>query len=72
MQKVDSWFPRGYKYNWDEITDGHVWIARKGEDFTCTTRSFDNQLRSQAEARNLKVRIKVSGNKVQFQFYGNT
>ena len=56
------------KYNWNELTDGSIWEATQGKDFTSTPISFRTLLRYQAKIRSLKVEVHVSGNIVWFQF----
>lgn len=59
---------RPSKYAWDELTDGGIWKAKYGEDFTSTTISFRTLLRYQAKARSLKVEVHIRGKTVWFQF----
>lgn len=45
------------KYPWRQWTDGSIWKAKQGEDFTCEPNSFVSSLR--AKASNPKLRVKV-------------
>lgn len=77
MERFDSWEAAGFsegslgnirKYDWNEVTDGSIWQAKQGEDFTCTTASFQNQVRNQAKTRHLKAHIEIRDKTVRFQF----
>lgn len=69
MERADNWdgFARG-KYNWKELSDGHVWVAQHGEDFTCTTESFRSVLSHYARRHNLTVEVHVEREIVRFKF----
>lgn len=57
-------------YPWDEWTDGSIYQAFPGDDFTCKVESFRSTLSGVAAARTMKVRSKLeSDGSVVFQFY---
>lgn len=59
---------RPNKYDWEELTDGSIWDAKQGEDFTSTIRGFRTLLSYQAKTRRLKVKVQARGKIVRFQF----
>jgi len=42
-------------YPWTEWTDGSVWRAKEGEDFTCSPSSFQTALHIRARQEGLEV-----------------
>lgn len=56
------------KYNWTKWTDGKVYRARKGRDFTCTRDGFRSAVYRIAQRRKLDVSIVLRGDTVEFQF----
>lgn len=61
---------RKSKYNWQEMTDGNVRIAVRGEDYSGKDESFMNSLYAYARKNNLAVTCQkvVEENGVVFQF----
>lgn len=43
------------EHPWDEWLNGKAWLLKKGEDYTCTTRSFIGNARGVAKTRGLTV-----------------
>lgn len=43
------------RYPWDQWTNGSLWQATEGEDFTCSLRSFISNLQTVSRKRGLKV-----------------
>jgi hypothetical protein len=57
-------------YPWDEWTDGSIYQATPGDDFTCKVESFRSTLSGVAAARSMKVRSRLlDDSSVVFQFY---
>lgn len=56
-------------YPWDEWTDGSIWRAKEGEDFTCSPASFQTALHLRARQEN---KVVTTGSPetgiVEFQF----
>jgi hypothetical protein len=44
-------------YPWDEWFDGNFWRLIQGEDFDCSIRSMEHQLRKKAVSKGLKVSV---------------
>ena len=56
-------------YPWREWTNGEVWIATKGEDFTVSMTSFQTGLSNRATRENLAVKYtSPDGKQVFFRF----
>ncbi|MCX4800580.1 hypothetical protein OG594_02645 [Streptomyces sp. NBC_01214] len=61
---------RPAKYPWAEwITPETTWKATQGLDFTAEPRNFANQLHKRAARMRLKVRTRIVGKTVWFEFY---
>lgn len=65
---------RPVKYPWDLWVNGQQHVARKGLDFSVTVESFCSILYGRAtsestESTTVKVRTKIEGDSVYFQFY---
>lgn len=63
-------------YDWDTITDGSVWVARRGEDFFQSAKSYASALYWKARRLGIKVRVwyldgtwATDFDTVQFVFY---
>ena len=54
--------------DWDKATNGNVWLATKGQDFTCATRTFASRLYQAAKRHRTKVTVRLLPNSVAFQF----
>jgi hypothetical protein len=59
---------RGTKYPWSDWTNGQVWLAKEGKDFTCGVSGFRSALCIAAGRRGLKVSARVRPEGVYFQF----
>lgn len=58
------------KYPWSEWTDGRVWSVTEGVDISQPARNFSaGTLTATASRYGMKVRRRVQGNTVIFQFY---
>lgn len=71
MERVDNWpsnIADTKKYKWSELCDGHVWVAKHGEDFICSRESFRNVLTSYAKRHDLEVEIHTKDEIVRFKF----
>jgi hypothetical protein len=57
-------------YPWPEWTNGKVWRARQGEDFTVTTASFQTALHQRARHQGICVQTgSPEKGVVEFRFY---
>lgn len=52
--------PKPSLYPWHEWTDGHIWEARQGRDYTTSTKSFKDSLKYQAKTRRMTLKLDVS------------
>lgn len=59
------------KYPWSEWTDGQVWLAVAGEDFTCAPESFRAVLHNRATFERLSVSVRKCPDGMAFQFSRN-
>ncbi|ORT48408.1 hypothetical protein [Frankia sp. KB5] len=57
------------RYPWHEWTDGAVWAVRRGEDFYIDPGQFRVTLAVRASRIGKRVRVRVDGDVVKFQFY---
>jgi hypothetical protein len=56
-------------YDWEKWTDGSVWRAKEGEDFTCSPQSFQTALHQRARQQHLDVTTgSPEPGTVEFQF----
>lgn len=68
VKELDSFTPTRKRYPWKRWTNGKVYLAKQGVDFTCTIQGFRNVLYGQAGARGLKVKVALKGDCVEFVF----
>lgn len=59
----------GYKYPWQEWTDGQPREAVRGVDYTCPDNSFRTACHQAARIRGLRVAVRITESGVAFQFY---
>ncbi len=59
---------RSSGYPWDEWTDGSVWLAEPGTDYTCSTANFRSLLWKTAQRKGLTVTVRAHADGVAFQF----
>jgi len=60
-------------YPWSEWTDGAVWRAREGEDFSCSPASFQTALHLRARQQGLSVSTgSPEPGIIEFQFLPKT
>lgn len=58
--------------DWDKVTNGQPWLATKGQDFNCATRTFASRLYQAARRHKMQVAVRLLDNSVAFQFRKTT
>lgn len=61
-------------YPWDQWTDGRIYEATRGTDYTNTTKAFVSTLRAHASRKKLRIKLDIrktsnGREKVIFQFH---
>jgi hypothetical protein len=54
--------------DWDKLVKGGVWLAHRGTDFNCATRTFASRLYQAARRHRMTVAVRLLDNAVAFQF----
>jgi hypothetical protein len=59
--------PRSRSYPWTEWFDGRIHELHPGEDFDCPPVSLERVIRTSANRRGMKVRVRIDGENVVVQ-----
>ncbi len=60
---------RRSKYPWEQWLDGDPWILTPGEDFTTTAEAFQSAVWRASNARGVKTRTMIDGDKLYLQAF---
>jgi hypothetical protein len=60
---------RSRSYPWDDWFDGRIWELHPGEDFDGPTTSLERVIRTSANRRDIKVRIRIDDGNVIVQMH---
>lgn len=56
------------KYDWDQWTDGDIWLIERGVDYTCSDKSFQVIAHNYGRRHGFKVRTGKHPRGMQVQF----
>lgn len=69
VRKKVQWGREKYSFPWGNWTNGKVWKAKMGVDFKSSICRFRQRLYARSTLTGLRVRTKVDGDFVIWQFY---